>query len=80
MDVTKNEKRILVLAMNNRSISVDGAMLVFRNKQYASDILKRLAQLDYLALMEFGTYTITAKGKSALGIEENVSLTKYQGE
>lgn len=77
MEITKGEKKLLVLAHNRYKITANDALLVYHNKQYATDQLKRLALLGYLALTEFGEFMITAKGKESLGIQEDAKLTNY---
>ena len=75
--LTENEKKILVLTHNRGRIDINGAMLVYRNRQYCNDALKRLNALGYLTMLDYGIYILTLSGKELLGIEQDEKLAKY---
>ena len=52
-------------------------MLVYRNRQYCNDALKRLNALGYLTMLDYGIYILTLSGKELLGIEQDEKLAKY---
>ena len=71
--LTNYEKKMIVLAQNRKVITIETALLVYRNKQHAEQALRRLHSLGYLALLEFGkSYDSDLLHKSVILLIEGI--------